>query len=243
LASCSALNGNKLEDHGLKRRNVDEYFVSSGVIRYFLPEVPYWANFSEIARCRREEPIKYLNLDLVRGSLSLTYEEAIQLQLMLNLDIAKLKEQSHINHIPFATEESLFFKASEKIQAGIRTFRTPDFDKLNLVWIDPHLDNVNKIKKLMGGGRMAKGHPIFLSLCLTYKGLESWMAKNDFANRNIRKMSYEVLSPYSLEGKLDTRYHIYLNELLGSKKVVNLFLDKDWNVPPLFEGKFRVIKY
>ncbi|MCR9204810.1 MAG: hypothetical protein NXH75_09545, partial [Halobacteriovoraceae bacterium] len=83
LTTCST-SIKKDQPFGLQRRKVEEYFVSSGVVRYFLPEIPYWANFSESAECRRNESIKYLDLKMVRGSLSLSYEEAIQLQLMLN---------------------------------------------------------------------------------------------------------------------------------------------------------------
>lgn len=227
----------------LKRRKVEEYFVSTGVVRYFLPEIPYWANFSEAASCRREKSIKYLDLKMVRGSLSLSYEEAIQLQLMLNTMIFDLKREQHISHIPFKEEERLFFMASDRIQAGIRTFRPPAFKRIHLIWIDPYLDSAAPLKRLMNRESVGKGHPVFVSLCLTRKSFESWMAENGFQNKNIRLLSYEMLSPYNLQGELDTKYHIFVDEIFGKKKSIYLYSPKERAVPQVLEGSFKVIKY
>ncbi|MCF8058773.1 MAG: hypothetical protein K9K67_05725 [Bacteriovoracaceae bacterium] len=240
---CTRLPNDESNPHSLQRRKVEEYFVSSGVVRYFLPEIPYWANFSESAGCRREESIKYLDLKMVRGSLSLTYEEAIQLQLMLNNMIFDLKEEKHISHIPFKEEEGLFFKASDRIQAGIRTFRVPKFKRVHLIWIDPYLKNVTGLKELMQKSSVGLGHPVFVSLCLTRSHLDNWMKTNDFANKNIRLLSYEMLSPYDLEGELKTKYHIFVDEIFGKDKSTFFYGPKDRPVPQVFEGNFKIIRY
>lgn len=240
--SCSKIN--KTEGpYSLKRRKVEEYFVSTGVVRYFLPEIPYWANFSEAAGCRREESIKYLDLKMVRGSLSLSYEEAIQLQLMLNTMIFDLKKQKHISHIPFKEEEALFFKASDRVQAGIRSFRVPTFKRIHLIWVDPYLQNTKPLRSLLGRSDVGKGHPVFVSLCLTRSSFEDWMTKHGFQNKNIRLLSYEMLSPYNLDGSLDTKYHIYVNEIFGKDKSTYLYTPKSKPVPQVLEGNFKVIKY
>lgn len=242
LSSCSQ---NQKDDNpfSLKRRKVEEYFVSTGVVRYFLPEIPYWANFSEAASCRREKSIKYLDLKMVRGSLSLGYEEAIQLQLMLNTMIFDLKKEQHISHIPFKEEERLFFKASDRIQAGIKTFRAPSFKRIHLIWVDPFLKSTGPLKKLMKRSSVGLGHPVFVSLCLTRRSFESWMVKNGFQNKNIRLLSYEMLSPYNLKGELDTKYHIFVDEIFGKEKKVYLYSPKGRNVPQVLEGSFKIIKY
>lgn len=242
LSTCAKIN--KTEGpYSLKRRQVEEYFVSTGVVRYFLPEIPYWANFSEAAGCRREDSIKYLDLKMVRGSLSLTYEEAIQLQLMLNNMIHELKEQRHISHIPFKEEEALFFKASDRIQAGIRNFRAPTFKRINLIWVDPYLENPTPLKNLMTRNDIGLGHPVFVSLCLTRSSFENWMNKHGFANKNIRLLSYEMLSPYNLQGELDTKYHIFVDEIFGKEKKTYLYAPASKPVPQVLEGDFKVIKY
>lgn len=242
LSGCT--NVVKKEDpYGLQRRKVEEYFMSSGVLRYFLPEIPFWANFSEAAQCRRQESIKYLDLNLVRGSLFLSYEEAIQLQLMMNTMLIDLKKKEHIEHIPFKEEEALFFKASDRIQAGIRTFRVPNFNKIHVIWVDAFLEKTQQLKQVMSSSKMDNGHPVFLSLCLTRRELEDWMASKGFNNKNIRLLSYEMLSPYDLNGELDTTFHIYINEIFGSDKKVKLFIPKTKSQPHVLEGEFQVIKF
>jgi len=242
LSSCTPGSNTEKNPYSLKRRKVEEYFVSTGVLRYFLPEVPYWANFSEVAGCRRETSIKFLNMELVRGSLALSYEESIQLQLMLNTSIHDLKGKKQVQHIPFKDEEALFFRASDRIQAGIREFRAPDFNRVSVIWLDPFLENPKNLKKAMKRGLIQKGHPVLASLCLTQEGMSQWMANNGLANQNIRKLSYELLSPYSFEAKLDTKYHLYLNELIGTNKNIHLYIESSRETPRVFEGKFKVKK-
>ena len=241
-SSCTKVSKNS-SNFDLQRRKVEEYFVSSGVVRYFLPEIPYWANFSESASCRRNVSIKYLDLNTVRGSLALSYEQAIQLQLMLNDMFTDLKKRQVVEHIPFQEEESLFFKANDRIQAGIRLFRVPSFKRVHLIWIDSLLENRAKLKALMETPLISKGHPVFLSLCYTRSELESWIQKSGFNNQNIRLLSYEMLSPYNLEGKLDTRFHIFVDEIFGKDKIIKLFIPKNKAPPKVLEGKFKVSKF
>jgi hypothetical protein len=242
LFSCTKSSLTAKKPHSLKRRKVEEYFVSTGVLRYFLPEIPYWANFSEVAGCRRETTIKFLNMELVRGSLALSYEESVQLQLMLNTSIDSLKDKKQVQHIPFKDEEALFFRASDRVQAGIREFRVPDFPRLNVIWLDPFINDAKGLKRVMRLNSVQQGHPIFASLCLTQDGMGDWMRKNGFDNKNIRKLSYELLTPYSDKAELDTKYHLYLNELLGKKKKIYIYIKKTWPAPSAFEGKFNIKK-
>jgi len=228
-------------DAGIERRRVEEYFVSSGVERYFLPEVPSWANFSEDARCRRKTSIKFFNMEFLRSSLNLSYEQSIQLQLMFNNKVQKAKEEKGITHIPFASEEEIFYQVNDRIQAGIRIFRRPTYKQVNIIWIDPYLKKLASLRSLMKKSEMYKGHPIFVSLCLTFKEMSTWMQENGFNHQNIRKISYELLTPYTKEGKLDTTYHMNFDELLKNKKRY-FYVKKGWNKPALFDGNYRLRK-
>ncbi len=243
LAGCGQLSQEE-SPFEMKRRSVNDYYISSGAVRYFLPEIPYWANFSEVGSCHRETSIKYLDFEKVRQSLALSYEEAIHLQLMFNTMLSNRKVETKASHIPFKEEEQIFFKASERIQAGIRTFRLPKFKKINLVWID-YLINKNQRKRLrtlVNSDQFMSGHPVFVSLCKTREGLEQWMKESGLSNKNIRMVTYEMLSPYRLDNKLDTRYHLYLKEIFKKKKV-NLFYPKEVKLPMLFEGKYKQTKF
>lgn len=244
LSGCAITNpgatGNKAgPDAGIERRRVEEYFVSSGVERYFLPEIPYWANFSEDARCRRKTSIKFFNMEFLRSSLNLSYEESIQLQLMFNDEVQKVKTEKGITHIPFASEEEIFYKVNDRIQAGIRVFRKPTYKRVNIIWIDPYINNVAALHKLMNNPEMFKGHPIFVSLCFTFKEMSTWMQENKFDHQNIRKISYELLTPYTEEGKLDTTYHMNFDEILKNKKIY-FYVKKGWNKPALFDGNYTL---
>ncbi len=243
LSSCAITTRSKNSagaDAGFGRRRVEEYFVSSGVERYFLPEVPYWANFSEEARCRRKTPIKFFAMDALRSSLRLDYEESIQLQLMFNDEVQKIKTEKQIAHIPFENEEEIFYKVSDRIQAGIRVFRKPNFKRVNVIWIDPYTHNPESLKDVLGRSDMYSGHPIFLSLCLTFQEMAQWMETHGFDQQNIRKIPYELLTPYTLDGVLDTSYHMNFDEILKDKKVF-LYVKKGWTKPSLFDGKFDLI--
>ncbi len=226
---------------GFERRRVEEYFVSSGVERYFLPEVPSWANFSEAARCRRKTSIKFFNMDALRSSLRLDYEESIQLQLMFNDEIQKIKEKNQISHIPFENEEETFYQVSDRIQAGIRVFRKPNFKRVNVVWVDSYLENIAELKKTLTNPDMYKGHPVFVSLCMTFHEMGQWMSDHDFDQRNIRKISYELLTPYNKDGQIDTAYHLNFDEILKNKNIY-IYVKKSWAIPSLFDGKFKLVK-
>lgn len=226
---------------GFERRRVEEYFVSSGVERYFLPEVPYWANFNEEAQCRRKTSIKFFNMDSLRSSLRLSYEESIHLQLMFNHEIQKLKKDKGVSHIPFDIEEDTFYKVSDRIQAGIRIFRKPSFKRVNIIWIDPYVNNEQELAAKLQEPQMYKGHPVFVSLCMTYVELEEWMKKSGLGQKNIRLMSYELLTPYTNSGKLDTSYHLDFDEVLKNKKKY-IYIKKGWNIPSVFNGNFKTQK-
>lgn len=243
LIACSQV-GNQESPFEMRRRSVNDYYISSGAVRYFLPEIPYWANFSEVGGCHRETSIKYLDFEKVRQSLALSYEEAIHLQLMFNNLLSQRKIENSVSHIPFKEEEKIFFKASEQIQAGIRTFRLPKFKTVNLLWVDPLINKNQKtrLKNLLNSNRFVSGHPVFVSLCKTRIGMEKWMGENGLTNKNIRLVTYEMLSPYSLENELDTRYHLYLKEIFKNKKI-NLFVPKEVEVPKLFEGEYKNRKF
>lgn len=244
LASCGFLTPKKEDgpDAGFERRRVEEYFVSSGIEKYFLPEIPIWANFSEEARCRRDVSIKFFDIGALNSSLQLNYEEAIQLQLMFNSKVQALQDQIHVSHISLKDEEDVFYEVSEQIQAGVRVFRAPHFKKVHLIWIDPFLENPELLHQKMNLPSVQLGHPIFLSLCLTDRSMASWMRINQFTNQNIRRISYELITPFNEAGKMDTSYHMNLKQLLPEKKIT-LFVKQGWNTPQIFTGKFNTKKF
>ena len=236
LLSCS---GNEKET-GLQRRNLEEYFVSTGVVRYFLPDLPAWANFSDSASCFRDQSIRYFDLNALRNSFSLSYEQSIQLQLLYNWEAHKKKKLHKVDHIPFKEEEKLFFTQTDRIQAGIRVFRSPKFKRVHLIWIDPYLSEKKpeqSIKKVLAKSEMAKGHPVLVSKCLSHAGLNSLLVKASLANQNIRLIGQELFSPFDIDGKKVPGFILYFNELFQKDQKL-YFYSRNSFLPKDFRGKF-----
>ena len=103
---------------GLKPRTVDQYYVSTGVEKYFLSDLPEWANYSVSAECYRTSGIRYFNIDALMKSYSLSYNDAIQIQATFNDEYLTLKKQAGVT-LGLKEEELVFFKASERVNSNI----------------------------------------------------------------------------------------------------------------------------
>lgn len=242
LTACSTTDADKQ----MKRRNLDEYFSGSGVVKYFLSDLPNWANFSQTASCQRTISPRYLNINTLISSYSYNYEEAIQLQYMYNVEMNKLKKRTESDFLPFSDEEKLFFTLSDKIQADIRTFRAPKFKRVNFVWIDPLLTNkqgYERLVALLNGAAMEKGHPVLISLCLNHFELEAYLSKRGLLNRNIRYIPYEMFSAYSIKGEREPLFQLHINEFFKKDQKLFLYLPKGETQPSEFVGKFTIQQF
>ena len=230
----------------LKRRNSDEYFIGSGVVSYFLPDIPEWANFNSSSLCKRNFPIRYLNFKKLRESFSFSYEQAIQFQYLFNMENEKLKRVSGVHFLPFKDEESLFYTVLDQVQAGLVAFRKPKFNSVNLVWIDGFLkerNGIKKLKRLMKSSHMDKGHPVFISLCMTHEEIRNFQQKNKMVDYNARVIPYEMFSPFGPINKFENKFSLSFEKMFKKKQKLNLFIPKKEQLPQEFEGKFIVHKY
>lgn len=236
--SCAGSNSK------MKRRNLEEYFIGTGVVRYFLPEVPEWYNFSEAGSCFRDRSLRFFNLKTLRSSFSLSYEETLQLQYMYNVEAYHLKKSASANHLPFKDEEKLFFNLTEKIQAGIRTFIPPKYSRIHLIWIDPALGSKAELKKLktfMKSPEMDQGHPVFVSLCRSRPGLINFMAQNNWVNKNIRMIPFELFSIFSDDGVRNPHFSLNFSKIFTGKKNLHFYSSK--SLPEEFKGTFGKHKF
>ena len=62
LSSCTS---------GLKSRDIEQYYTSSGIEKYFLSDIPEWANFSQSAGCFRTKGIRYFDVNALMKSYSM----------------------------------------------------------------------------------------------------------------------------------------------------------------------------
>lgn len=243
LASCSMVVIEK--DHGMKRRNLSDYFVGSGVVRYFLPDLPSWANMSSTGRCERTFSARYMNFELLRNSFSFSYEQAVQFQLLFNVEGKKMKERVGASYIPFQEEENLFYKVSDQIQASIKPFKSPKFKRVHLVWIDPALASKNeevRLKSLVESSSFSKGHPVFVSLCLSRSDIRAKLKTMGVIIPAARLVTYEMFSPYlSLNNQLSPTKSLDFEKIF--KKNQSLHFYSRWGMPKEFIGNFIIHKY
>lgn len=234
----TACSRQEISDSSLKRRSLKEYYVSSGEVNYFLPELPSWANFSSSGKCYRDKSVRYLNFEKLRRSLLLTYEEAMQMQLMFNYELQKAEEKEHIEIVDFKLEEKLFYDVTQKIQQKIRTFNTPNYSRVNIIWIDSFLGEKGALKKILSLKDMDLGHPILVSMCLSQRGLERYLKKSNLNNKNIRLLSSEIFTPYDHNNEINYQLNLNLDDLFKVKKKVYLYIKKGHSVPKEIKGHF-----
>jgi len=239
LSSCSSKSLKNYE-----RRNVEEYYDGIGVVQYFLAELPSWANFSSAGSCHRSLPIRYLHLQNIRNSFSLSYEEAIQFQLMFNELSNQLKTKASAKYIPFKDEEKIFYTVLDKIKAGIRNFVRPKYKVVNLLWLDSALESkkeLRKVQALVKSQKFSKGHPVFVSLCLSQVELKNFVRKNGLHLDGAKFLTYEMLNPYNKDSILEPVPMVEINRIFSKKQRINFFLPKEQ--PSEFKGKFNIHKF
>ena len=91
-----------------KKRNIDEYYRSALISKFFLSDVPQWLNFSESGQCFRDQPIKFFHFQKLKGSFGLTYNEAIHFQDLYNEELRKSLSKTRLKYLPFKEEEKIF---------------------------------------------------------------------------------------------------------------------------------------
>lgn len=239
LVSCSQMG-----TPGVKRRETTLFQSGTETTRYFLPDLPGWANVSQSANCHRTSQTRYFNLRELRNSFDLSYEQALQLQYMFNHQEKNIMLDANANYLPFKDEEKLFYDVSDRIRAGIKQFRKPTFKRVHLIWIDLAIQDdseLNKLKKLMKSSVMDKGHPVFVSLCLDYFQMSQFITKNNFPDQ-IRVVPVEMFSPYDTNNNLTTSVQIEFDKIFDANQELYLFLPHGEG-PREFVGKFKTQQY
>lgn len=236
---CSSPKGSNFS-----RRNLGEYFISSGVVKHLLPELPSWANYSHSGQCRRNSSTRFLDYSTLRNSFSLSYSQASHFQHMFNIQNVKtLSTFKKADYIPFKEEETIFYSISDKVEAGVRSLILPKFNRVHLIWIDRALNDKNelsRLKKLLKKKVMQKGHPVFVSLCLAQHELEEFVKENGMQDLNARLIPFELFSPYDAENnELGINLQLNFDRIFRTDQSLHLFIPKV-QIPPEFIGNFKI---
>lgn len=231
VGSCSS---------GLKPRTIDQYYVSTGVEKYFLSDLPEWANYSVSAGCYRTSEIRYFNIDALMKSYSLTYNDAIQIQATFNDEYLTLKKQTGVT-VGLKEEELVFFKASERVNSKINFFDAPTFKQIHLIWLDEVLKGKKqeeKLKSFLASSTHDNGFPVLISACLTKSEIEA-----KFPNVAIKAISAEMFSVYDGNGLRNPSIHTDLGAFFKPEQKLILYTQERKKTFDNIKGNYKLSNY
>ncbi len=226
---------------GLEPRSIESYYQSAGTEKYFLSDVPDWINISETANCKRSKPIRFFNLKQLMNSFDIDFKKALQIQATYNQDYLILSQKLNGAPIPLADEQSLFYKASDKVNSNILFFDAPKFKRVNLVWVDAILNNPEeekKLKKFLSSSTFDQAVPVLISMCMTRSELDE-----KFKEVHYSTIPAELLTLYSPDGKMNYQFKFYFDQLFSPDHVLNLYSKDKIAAEKIFSGKLKLFNY
>jgi hypothetical protein len=227
------------EDSKFERVEVGKYYRPSGMVKYFLPDVPNWNNSSYEANCKRSTSVKYLHLENIMKSFAISYEDAVQVQYLYNIDYMKASEKKG-GSPSLKEEEAIFFLALDKIKAGQKVFKKPVFKRVNIVWVDSILkSNPNQLRELLVKPSFMQGRPLLISMCSTRKELFSKLRRLNIPFEGSRFITYEMFTFFNKIGEQGARELLDLTQFLSTKQ--NLFFYYNGKRPRNILGRFKYI--
>jgi hypothetical protein len=222
-----------------KNRDTDQYFTSTGVEKYFLSELPAWANFSEAGACKRQRRVRFFDINQMMKSFNISYAESLQIQATYNADYMSLEDSIENKKVSLKEEELLFFKASEKVSGKIHFFDTPTYKKIYFVWIDtwPSTSVGNEmLNRFLKSKVFDEGFPVLLSQCLAKNQMEHM-----FHEQNFRAISSEMWTLFNSKGEMNYRWQFELENFFNDQQKITLYTYKLENLPKILKGKFNWI--
>ena len=224
------------------RKDLNEIYQGAGVEQYFLSDLPEWANFTTLGSCHRSGTIRFFNFKNLSASYALDYEQALQLQYMYNRGLQKASFEQEKKVFNSEDESFIFYNSYEQIIGGGREFVLPKYRRVHVVWIDEAIDNKNtmaRLKKLLESPAMEAGHPVLLSMCLSYDKLERFVQKNGFDTYGVKFISMEMFTPYNRNFEMNTFFDIDLEQVMTGKEV-HFFAPY---IPVQYQSKNNIRKY
>lgn len=209
-----------------EKRETANLFQSTGVVKYFLPDLPSWANFVSSSGCRRNKSIRYIDYQNLRSSFGFKYAEVAQFQALYNEEHRKLLFEKKLDILSLKDEEALFYKVSEKIQGGVGFFNPPKFKKVSLIWIDPLLSKENlksALNEIVRSKKVQEGHPVFVSYCLDTVEMEDLLKSYMLEDQNIRLISSEFFSVFDLENRQLPHFYLDVGPFFESSQELIFF--------------------
>ena len=224
-----------------KPRKLEDYYISTGIEKYFLPEIPAWANFDQRAACFRSQNIRYFDLSALMKSYSLDYSSAIQVQAEYNAELFAFASDHSGKKPNLKEEELMFYRVSDKISGKINFFEAPKYKRIHLIWIDEVLDNENslkKLKKFLTSSTSDKGAPVLVSFCLTKAELE-----RRYPDLAPKMITAEMFSIFESSGKRNPNFNLELENFFDSSQTVYFYSQKKISINEMLIGKMNIENY
>jgi hypothetical protein len=219
---------------------MEAYYSSTGVEKYFLSDIPDWANFSQSAGCFRSKGMRYFDINALMKSYSMKYADAIQLQATFNDEFMVMKKQPNIS-LTLKDEEVLFFKSSDRVSSKINFFDAPDFKQVHLIWVDEALKGKkqeDKLKQFMQSAVHNTGVPVLISACLTKPEIEA-----KFPNMAIKTISAEMFSIYDENGEKNPNLHINLKAFFKPEQKLIFYSQESKKTVEDIKGSYKLSNY
>jgi len=245
------------------RRNIEEYYQSSGVVRYMLTELPVWANGSVSGGCQRQFSFNYFNFFELTKNFAMEFSSAWQAQMHFNYEKtgmilmareaqAKMqngnKEDVKDLVVGPGREEQIFYQSMDKVKANFPAVNIPTYKRVNILWIDPLLDFIDKkwvmkpgvANKFKGHSLLNSGHPAIVSFCLSAHELENLLESERLAENNIRLFAAEGMTIYRTNFLPNYGLYYPLRELFEPTQ--NLYLYSPGKVVPAEIGALTAVE-
>lgn len=239
LTSCQSTSKFARRD-----RSAGQYYMSSGIEKFYLSEVPLWANFSESGQCQRSQEVRFVQIGDLMKSQNLDYSSAIQFQYLVNKQRAEKKEAYNSNYLVQKDEEIIFYDSLDKINNNIRPFVAPKFSRVHLIWIDSYLNEkhgMDKLDKLMKSKIMTQGHPVFVSLCFDNSMIKKMIDSKKSYSSGIKVMPVEMTSVFNEKGESTYQHSINFDHYFRKNQKLFLFVNETLDTRK-FKGNFEIIK-
>ncbi len=227
-----------------QRAPIEQVYSSAGSEQYFLNELPDWFNVSNSGRCHKNYSVKYLDLSKLQNSFSMSYDKAVFIQYLYNVELQSYQSTTRASTFSLNDQDNHFQNILDRVQSGVQGFPLPSYKRVNLVWIDSYLkDGTTKLElqNLMKSEEMHLGHPVFVSLCLSATELEKLLDELKLANENIKFITYEALSIFTVNKTASFQLHLNLAPFFKKEQELHLYLNKQ-SRPTELLGDFIIHK-
>lgn len=183
-------------------------YQNTGVIRFFLPDLPPWVSLSSEGKCFLPHQRRFMDFQSIHEQYQLTHLEMIELQLQFNEKWRTLFTNNPAAIVSAQEESQLFYETLERVRAGVRRLKYPQLPgTYSVFW---------KEGKVQG---YFKENSFLFSLCQTTQELESYLESADHQGYVPIPIGYDALTIFSDNQWSKNPYFSFSPFLIGTEAV------------------------